>query len=100
MKKALLMSLLFLSACAASGPSDLEVANQNCATYGFTAGTEQFAGCVQQEVAKLQSQEQARWQAISNYWNQQQNRLQQQQMINAINKPTHCYGTGYGMTCY
>jgi hypothetical protein len=89
-------AVLLLSACA----SETEIAQKNCAAAGFQEGTNEYADCVRKDVDLQLRQEIAISDALGRAGQSLQQQSQQQQLINAINKPVTCYG-GYGsVTCY
>lgn len=103
-----LLAVAFVSSCAAERPAtgpELISIRKTCETYGFKAGSSQHASCVyQMDQERMTSNRDrrlrfARSMSMMGAGIQAQNN--QQQMINAMNRPinTTCSRNGYYTNC-
>lgn len=112
--KAVLISVtvLALTGCVAEQPANqqqVQKLGEQCMTYGFKPGTDQFNACIfqldQNRIAENRRRRIAIGNALSETGDQMQANARNQQMINAVNRPVTCNSTpGYGGTvrtnCY
>lgn len=106
-----LAAAVMVAGCQSEKPAQGKVLAQitaQCEAYGFKPGTDAFAACVyqsdQNRIAGNREQRLRTAAALQQFGNQMQQNAQNQQMINAMNRPRTCTTTGFGntlrTTCY
>jgi uncharacterized lipoprotein YajG len=106
-----LAACLLLAGCQSEKPATGKVLAEiqaQCQAYGFQPGTDVFAACVyqsdQNRIAGNRNRRMAAAMMLQQTGQQMQQNAQNQQMINAMNRPRTCTTTGFGntlrTTCY